>query len=215
MLIKTEVVEKMHSAIQKHSIAMDERGYGDFLALIYFICKIVNISTPDHISPTALYELIWSYDGLTNTSSEFVTMSIDMSHKGDVSHRGDPHVIGLYRRDDDSIELYDNQSFMYESVLKRRGTAYDSATSYITIRNSDEIREVLASLDLTPEFQTLKIRKKIQNKVPDGPAKKPGTVKKTKESIKKEFAKKLIRVYQHRRPSKKMLLRGQRRERNA
>ena len=109
---KQKLLEKMHSAIQKHSIAMDERGYGDFLALIYFICKIVNISTPDHISPTALYELIWSYDGLTNTSSEFVTMSIDMSYRG-----GDPHVIGLYRRDDDSIELYDNQSCMYESVL--------------------------------------------------------------------------------------------------
>jgi len=149
---KGELLRKMHSAIRNlHSIEMDARGYGDFHALIYFICKIVNILTPEtpaHDSSSALYELIWSYDGLENTSSEFVTMSIDVLHRG-----FDPHVIGLYKIDG-GIELYDNQSFMYKNVLS-------SDASYITIRNSDtdKITEILSRLELTSEFQTLKIRK--------------------------------------------------------
>jgi hypothetical protein len=151
---KEDLLKIMHSAIRNMgSIEMDERGYGDYLSFIYLICKLADVSTPESPLPLSPYALEMSFGGLmSDLQSDFVTMSIDVLHKG-----FDPHVVGVYSTGKDSLELYDNQMYMYED--KMTDVNLDMESSYIFL-NTSEIETIFQRLEVVPEHMTLLLRRK-------------------------------------------------------
>lgn len=147
---KGYLLHDLHAAIRNvGSIDMDDRGYGDYLAFIYLLCNLADVSTAESPLPSAPYELVMSFGGLSDLKTDFVTMSIDVLHRG-----FDPHVVGFYATGRDSLELYDNQVYMYKDKIE----GVDTESSYMSVKASDDMQKVFANLELEPLGMTLQLR---------------------------------------------------------